>query len=175
MKKLFLLLVIFIPVALFAQSKTLELLNKEGTLLTKDFKDLGKVGSLNFESLKITDVLTDSTTVALKVISTNYDINGIDKYTGVIDEDELDKTKNVLSYICGLMERPAPDEHPDITYSTRDGILIRAYIGKYLSGPNAGKSYWSMFIQTRKNTDASKVNIQKEEALREIIEIFDRL
>ena len=68
-----------------SKSKTVELLEKDGVLLQKDFFDIGRVGGVSFQTIVITNLSSGEKTGALRVI-TEYSSSS---YIGTLDFDEL--------------------------------------------------------------------------------------
>ena len=117
MKKFILLIVLVITCSSLAaqektnssKSKTVELLEKEGVLLQKDFFDIGRVGGVSFQTIVITNLSSGEKTGALRII-TEYSSSS---YIGTLDFDEfnlnckrmLSEIKKEQKYFCEEIER----------------------------------------------------------------------
>lgn len=91
MKKILFLLMITACLSSYAQekqedlskSKTVELLQKDGVLLKKDFYQIGDVPGVNFQNIVITNVATGEKTGALRLKTSYYSSLGSDTYIGL--------------------------------------------------------------------------------------------
>lgn len=137
-----------------SNSKTVELLKKEGVLLKKDFYDIEKVGGASFQTIIITDVSTGEKTGALRIITSDASLT----YIGTLDFDELDGCISSLEYIKNNILTNKFDNYMECEYNTRDGVSF----GVYCRNSNISKyeKVWGLYIQTKSYTDRSFVSFK---------------
>lgn len=159
MKKFLLLIVLMMPIALFAQeqkekssSKTVEFLSKDGSFFKKEFYDQPTVGGsynkIDCQVLIITDMKSNEKRGCLR-LTTHYPTNsGNDDYIGTLDPDELDACVMCLEKIQSDITPSTPITYTEAEYKTRDGVQIGTYWNKR-------KNEWIIYVQTKSYTSRS--------------------
>lgn len=151
-----------------SKSKTVELLQKDGVLLKKDFYDIGKVGGASFQNIVITDVSTGQKTGALRIETSYYSSIGTDTYIGTLDYDELAGCIKSLTYIKDNIITTIPENYVECEYKTKDGVSL----GAYLSTTKKEKT-WKIYVQTKSYTNRSQT-FMKAENISEIISLLNQ-
>lgn len=174
MKKFILLIVLVITCSSLAaqeetnssKSKTVELLEKEGVLLQKDFFNIGRVGGVSFQTIIITNISSGEKTGALRVI-TEYSSS----YIGTLDSDELSGCISSMEYIKTNILTSTYDNYMECEYKTRDGVKFGVYSKE---NPVARKErIWTFYLRTKNYTDRSFVSM-KIDKLDDIIECLKK-
>lgn len=178
MKKIALLLMTLFCLSISAQekkqedvskSKTVELLQKDGVLLKKDFYDIGKISGVTFQNIVITDISTNQKTGALRIETYYYSSSlGTDTYIGTLDYDELAGCIKSLTYIKENIITSLPDNYVECEYKTKDGVSLGAFVRT-----SKKEKEWNIYIQTKKYTSRSQ-EFMKAEKIDEIISILNQ-
>lgn len=177
MKKIFFLLIVMFCLSANAQdkkqediskSKTVELLQKDGVLLKKDFYDIGKTTGVTFQNIVITDISTGEKTGALRIETSYFSSIGTDTYIGTLDYDELAGCIKSLKYIKDNIITTLPDNYIECEYKTKDGVSL----GAFLQTTKKGKE-WKIYIQTKSYTNRSQ-EFMKAEKIDEIISFLEQ-
>lgn len=167
MKKIFILLALIMPMLLCAQekeeksnSKTLEFLSKDGSILKKEFYDLpdvvGKYKKIQNQVLIITDMKTNKKIGCLRLITTYTSSSDDSNYIGTLDPDELDAAVLSMDKILNDVVPTTPTAYTEVEYKTRDGVTIGSFWQE-------NKSEWTIYIQTKSYTTRSWVSFKSEE------------
>lgn len=174
MKKILFLMLMLICLTAKAQdtipntkSKTVELMEKEGILLKKDFYDIGKVGNIPFQTIIVTNISTGEKTGALRITTTYSSVN----YIGTLDYDELTGCISSLEYIKNNILPNTYDNYIECEYKTRDGGVLGVYCRD--SNINKYDKVWGLYIQTKRYTDNSFVSM-KVNRIDDIIACFKK-
>lgn len=150
-----------------SKSKTVELLEKDGVLLQKDFFDIGRVGGVSFQTIVITNLSSGEKTGALRVI-TEYSSSS---YIGTLDFDELSGCISSMEYIKANILVNTYNNYMECEYKTRDGVEFGVYSKE---NPVARKErIWTFYLRTRNYTDRSFVSM-KIDKLDDIIECLKK-
>lgn len=138
-----------------SKSETVQLLNKQGVLLLKDFYDIGKVNipfssTIFFRNIVITNITTGEKSGALRI-----SING---HIGTLDFDEIEGCIKSITYIKRNIINTIPNNYKEFIYTTKDGLTLGAYIND-----NKKTKEWMIFIKSQWHINASmnSMNIDK--------------
>lgn len=178
MKRVLLIMtVLFLVISVNAQtskeneskSETVQLLQKDGILLRKDFYDIGKVEGVTFQNIIITDLSTGEKTGALRLETYYYSPSlGTDTYIGTLDYDELEGCIKSLTYIKDNVITSLPETYTECEYKTKDGVRLGAYVRT-----TKKEREWNIYIQTRSYTNRSQ-NFLSSEKLVEVISLLKK-
>lgn len=179
MKKiLFMMAVVFLAITANAQtnkqeesskSETVQLLQKDGVLLRKDFYDIGKVGGVTFQNIIITDMSTGEKTGALRLETYYYSSSlGTDTYIGTLDYDELEGCIKSLTYIKDNVITSLPETYTECEYKTKDGVSLGAYVRT-----TKKERDWRIYIQTRSYTNRSQEFLSPDKLV-EVISLLNK-
>lgn len=154
-KTILLILLALVPMFIFAQegketeskSKAVEFSKKDGTLLRKEFYDIGSVKGIEFQVLIMTDELSKEKLGALRIKTSYYSSVGTDDYVGTLDFDEIDACLKSLEYIQNTIITSTPATYTECGYSTKDNVEIGTY--------SSEKKGWVVYIQTKGYTTRS--------------------
>lgn len=158
MKKLFFL--IFITQLSFAQ-KTIEsetsnaekFSAKAGSLIKKEYIDIGKVKSVEIKVLHYSDLITNQNTSAVKLEYEYTSSYSTDTKIAVLDADEIDAVIKSIKIIQEKISVETPVNYTEIAFSTRDGFQCGCFFSK-------GK--WSAYMKLEKYDGNSYVFLDKE-------------
>ncbi|MBE6260706.1 MAG: hypothetical protein E7107_07765 [Prevotella sp.] len=168
MKKILFVVVLLMPMFLNAQekeeksnSKTLEFLAKDGSVLKKEFYDLPEVGSsynrTQNQVLIITDLKSNEKRGCLRIITSySSSTSGVNEYIGTLDPDELDAATVSMEKILNEIIPTTPETYTEVVYKTRDGIQIGAFWKEK-------KKEWTIYIQTKSYSSRSMSTYKSEE------------
>ena len=131
MKYLFITLLILLSLNSVAQIKKtddapksqLEVFSERaGSMIKKEYFDVGKVNHITFQVLKLTDILTNTTVVGLRMEGQSSGTYSTTK-AAFIDADEVDGLIKALNYVNTTVLNHTPPEN-DIEYNfhTRSGF-----------------------------------------------------
>ena len=151
-----------------SKSETVQLLQKDGVLLRKDFYDIGKVEGVTFQNIIITDISTGEKTGALRLETSYYSSIGTDTYIGTLDFDELEGCIKSLTYIKDNVITSLPEYYTECEYKTKDGVSLGAFIRT-----TKKERFWRIYIQTRSYTNRSQEFLDSEK-LNEVILLLNK-
>lgn len=169
LRKIFLVIALFCATLAPAQtqeqkseSKTIEFLAKAGSLLQKDFYDVGEAGGIKCQILIITDKVNGIKRGCLRV--EHYDYRSENTYIGTLDSDEIDACIKSLDYLINEAFATTPEVYTELEYRTRDGVQFGAYYDHEKKG-------WHPYAKTKSYTDRSQVfpNIENFTKLVDVI------
>ena len=177
MKKIIIVLALIMPMLLCAQekeeksnSKTLEFLSKDGSILKKEFYDLPEVGTsynkTQNQVLIITDMKTNEKMGCLRIITTYPSSSGNTDYIGTLDPDELDAAILSMEKILNEVLPTTPTTYTEVEYKTRDGVEIGTFWKEK-------KSEWTIYIKTKSYTSRSMSTYKSDELAKLIKNLKD--
>ena len=152
-------------------SKTIEFMAKDGTLLQRDFYELGKVSSVDCQVLVITDCISNQKVGCMRLKTYNYTKYSSDSYIGTLDYDELEACIKSIRYIKDNLLNTVPERYTEVSYKTRDKVEVGAYY-------SVDKKKWTVYVQTKSytsksieflSTDNMRTLLEKMEQAKEII------
>ena len=177
MKKIIIVLALIMPMLLCAQekeeksnSKTLEFLSKDGSILKKEFYDLPEVGTsynkTQNQVLIITNMKTNEKMGCLRIITTYPSSSGNTDYIGTLDPDELDAAVLSMEKILNEILPTPPTTYTEVEYKTRDGVEIGTFWKEK-------KNEWTIYIKTKSYTTRSMSTYKSEELAKLIKNLKD--
>ena len=177
MKKIIIVLALIMPMLLCAQekeeksnSKTLEFLSKDGSILKKEFYDLPEVGTsynkTQNQVLIITNMKTNEKMGCLRIITTYPSSSGNTDYIGTLDPDELDAAVLSMEKILNEILPTTPTTYTEVEYKTRDGVEIGTFWKEK-------KSEWTIYIKTKSYTSRSMSTYKSDELAKLIKNLKD--
>ena len=140
-----------------SKSKIEGLSEKSGTLLKKEFIDIGKFNSVQIQVLKITDVSTGAVLAGLRL---EKEKKGDDAGSFVVflDSDEIDGLLKSINYINeNVLSKPLPDDYIEYNFQSRSGFRAGVY--------KASSAKWSAFVQLDKYYDDSQLFLGSDELI----------
>ena len=167
MKKLLLLVVMLIPVAVCAQennekkstSMTVEFLSKDGSFYKKEFFDLPRIGNvynrIDCQVLIITDLKSNEKRGCLRLITYDYSSSSPKSCIGTLDPDELDACIMCFEKIVSDITVVPATTYTEVEYKTRDGVQL----GTYWDGD---KSEWKTYVETLSYSKHSMAILPKD-------------
>lgn len=150
MKKVFvLLLVSLMTITSFAQaedkgnvskSKAVQFMERDGSLLKKEYYNLGTVKGIECEVVITTDLKNNEKIGCLKLKTTSLGFY----YVGYLDADELAAAIQSLEYIKDVVLSSKPTTHTEVLYKSRDNVVM----GTYTVANSFDNSYkWRVFVK----------------------------
>lgn len=128
-KILNILIVLFMATGAYAQSlvsgsssKTLQLLEADGSFLVKAFYDLATVKGGDCKVLIITDAFSGKKLGCMRLETRPSAARAAETYVGTLDADELDACIQALSYIREHLLLSPCETYTEAEYRTRDLI-----------------------------------------------------
>lgn len=175
---LFMMATIFLTISANAQankqeevskSETVQLLQKDGVLLRKDFYDIGKIEDVTFQNIVITDISTGEKTGALRIETHFYSSSlGVETYIGTLDFDELEGCIKSLTYIKDNVITSLPETYTECEYKTKDGVSLGAFVRTTKKARD-----WRIYIQTRSYSDRSQEFLDSDKLI-EVISLLNK-
>ena len=135
-------------VAQESTSKTLEFMAKDGTLIQREFFQLGKVKGVECEVLIIKDVVSNKKIGCLRLKTRYSSSYSSDTYIGTLDYDEIDACVKSINYIIESVTPSTPERYTEIEYRTRDKVEVGAFYQEKSSS-------WRAYVQTKSYTNKS--------------------
>ena len=127
-----------------SQSKLEAFTNKSGTLIKKEFTDIGVVKNCQVQVLKVTDLISGESFSGVKLeVPAAYG----DK-SKLLDSDELTGLQNSLDLIKDKILNTTPEIYTEIVYKSRGG---------FQAGCFRSKNEWSLFLKIDEYDDKSYI------------------
>ncbi|WP_109300895.1 hypothetical protein [Aquimarina sp. AU474] len=169
MKKFFIITLLLVSNLILAQSQKIEsnksnaeiFSTKSGTLIEKQFIDVGSSKKIKLQIVKYTDIISGDSVSASLIESSSK--NQYSAGTNVIlDIDELKGLIKSIEIINVEVLNTIPENYTEITFSSR---------GNLKAGCFWYKNAWSIYIQLNKRDYKSSIKLNKEE-LSEILNLL---
>jgi hypothetical protein len=122
-----------------SESKAVSFSSRNGSLITKTFYKLDKIGSIEFEVLLLKDEVVKDKIACLRVKTSSYTTK--DTYIGTLDYDELDACIKALNYIKDNLVTTTPTNYIESEYKSKDGVCFGTYFN------DNGK--WVIYVQPK--------------------------
>lgn len=170
MKKI-ILAAFILPLTCFAQTpqKTLSKIEgvsaKSGVLIKKIFTDLGKIKSVEFQILEITDLSSNITTKGLRIETPETGQYSSGSATAFIDEDEIDGLLKALNQFMEITAQAVPDNDVEYVFTSKTGF--KAFLFNY-------KKKWQFNIQVDKYNSRSQPYWDGTGELSNVIELIKK-
>lgn len=133
-----------------SQSKLEAFTGKSGTLIKKEFTDIGAVKNCHVQVLKVTDLISGESFSGVKLeVPATYE----DKTT-LLDSDELSGLLNSLNLIKDKILNTTPEIYTEIVYKSRGG---------FQAGCFRSKNDWSLFLKIDQYDDKSYILCKSED------------
>lgn len=131
-------------------SKTIEFMDKDGSLIVKEFYDLATIKGVKCQVLIVKDVVVGKKIGCMRLETTHYTsyTSSPDTYIGTLDSDELDACIKSLSYLKENLLSQSSETYTEASYKSRDKVEIGAYY-------SADKKKWTAYVQTKSYTNRS--------------------
>ena len=108
------------------KSEAVQFMEKDGTLMLKEFYPEVNIGGVTFQVATLKDVVSDTKIGCLRVSTMYYSKYSTDTYTGVLDYDEITACIQSLKYIKSIVET-TPGNYTECEFKSRDGVKLGAY------------------------------------------------
>lgn len=155
MKKILVAVLITFSLTAFSQdlkkdletTKSDKFSQRSGTLLQKDFIDLGNVGGTEVKILKIKDLNNNESNSSVRFEKQGYGTYS-DTYINAIDKDEVDGLIISIKNLIDNVLKTTPTTYTEVTYSSRGGLSLGSYF-------DVKKAKWTNFLKIEKYTSKS--------------------
>ncbi len=160
------LLFIFIPIHLFSQdsssnkkalTKLETLSNQQGTIIKKEFMDLGNFAGMNVELLTITDQVKGNSKTGIKFSNSERIGYSSREYSSFLDGDEINGLLKFLDFIQTLSDPVTV--YTEFNYQSRGDFKVFAYrkpgAKLWTEGAYADKSYSGSYLELKQKEVAS--------------------
>ncbi len=151
-----------------SESKAIAFLEKNGTLIKKEYYDIEavKVDGVSFENIILTDLLTKEKVGALRLETYYYypSLNKQETYIGTLDYDEIDACIKSLEYIYENITKTVPSTYTECVYSSRDGVSISTFWREK-------KNCWEIALKTKKYISNSETYLKIDSILHIILNL----
>lgn len=121
---------------------------RSGTLLQKDFIDLGKVSGTDVKVLKIADLNNNDSVSSVRFENKSYSSYSSDNYINAIDKDELDGLMISIKKLLNNVLKTNPLTYTEVIYNSRGGFSLGSYY-------ETKKSKWTSFLKVEKHNSKS--------------------
>lgn len=164
MKNLFSLILLMLATSLCAQdlkekntatSKAEAFSEQAGTLIEKQFIDIGSVKGIQIRVLKLKDVISERSVSALRFEYAVKSAYSTDTKIASLDSDEIDGLVKSIRALQSTVFTTTRDVYTEVTFQSRSGFQCGAYY-------DAGKKGWTPYLQIEKY-GKSTVFISQEE------------
>jgi hypothetical protein len=164
MKKINIILILFVFTfsALAQEKKEKQTTQAEqfsaqaGTLIEKQFVDIGKVKGINVQVMKIKDVNSGASKNALRFEYEFKSQYSTDSKIGTLDLDEIDGLIKSMTNLKNNVFPTARDIYTEVTFRSRTGFEAGSYY-------SPEKSKWSTWVQIEKYDRNSMVFLTTED------------
>jgi hypothetical protein len=166
------IVILFLLVASITHGQTIEKLKsnaeifstKSGTLIKKEFVDIGKVKDAKVSVIHYTDMIDDK-----KVSSVNFKYEHTSKYSkstksASLDADEIEGLIKSIKLIQEKIFSTTPDKYTEVSFFSRSGFSA----GCYWSSDK-----WKTYIRLEKFDSDSYVFLQKED-FKNLLELLEK-
>lgn len=150
MKKILLsILVSLITLPSFAQtdgndkeskSKAVQFMERDGSLLKKEYHNLGTVKGIECEVIITTDLKNSEKIGCLKLKTTSQGFS----YNGYLDTDELAAAIQSLEYVKDEVLPSTPNVYTEVLYKSRDNVVMGAYT---ITSDYKNDYKWRVFVK----------------------------
>ncbi|WP_350289829.1 hypothetical protein [uncultured Croceitalea sp.] len=127
---------------------------QSGTLIEKEFIDIGNVGKTEIQILKITDMISGESISSLRITRKIRDSYSTDTKIANLDSDEIDGLIKSIKVIKESVFGSVASNYTEITFRSRSGFQAGCY---------RSKNDWQTYLQMEKNDSKSMVWLKKDE------------
>ncbi len=137
--------------------------SKSGTLLRKEFIEIGHLKSVEVQVLRVTDLVANESASAIRL---RYDTGS--GYSSVkitsLDADEIEGLKSSIKLMQGKVLRSVPTNYVEMSFNSRSG---------FEAGCFWSKQKWTSYIQLD-DGDRDSMILLKEAELTKFIALLDK-
>lgn len=127
--------------------------SKAGTLIEKEFIDIGKIGKTEIQILKITDMIDGESICSLRISQEVKDTYSSDTKIAQLDSDEIDGLIKSMNIIKESVFGVNPPNYTEITFRSRSGFEAGCFW--------SSKVAWSTYLQIKRNDRNSMVFLKR--------------
>ena len=123
-----------------SKSKAVQFMERDGSLLKKEYHNLGTVKGIECEVIITTDLKNSEKIGCLKLKTTSQGFS----YNGYLDTDELAAAIQSLEYVKDEVLPSTPNVYTEVIYKSRDNVVM----GAYTITSNYNNDYkWRVFVK----------------------------
>ncbi|WP_299444094.1 hypothetical protein [uncultured Aquimarina sp.] len=138
--------------------------SKSGTLIEKQYIEIGSIKSTKLKIAKFTDMISGESAKALRFTKTVVSSYSNDTKIASLDIDEVDGLIKSLEIIQESVLNTIPDNYTEITFKSRGGFEAGCYYSKR-------KNKWIVYYQIEKYGSDSIVRME-EKGLADLLELL---
>lgn len=128
--------------------------SQSGTLIEKEFIDIGKISKTEVQILKITDMISGASIKSLRITTEVKSSYSTDTKIAQLDSDEIDGLIKSLSIIEESIFGTIAPNYTEVTFKSRTG---------FEAGCFWSRKSWSTYLQVEKNDRKSMVHLNKDD------------
>lgn len=169
MKKVLVILYLLFNVC-WSQHKTESISNAElfsskaGTLIEKEFIDIGEIKKIKIEILKFTDMISGESIRSLRISREVKDTYSTNVKIAQLDFDEIDGLIKSMKIIRDSVIGDSPTNYTEIAFRSRSGLKAGCFW--------SSKSVWTTYLQIERNDTKSTVYL-KQGDFNELLSLLD--
>lgn len=172
MKKLpLLLLTIVISTLTFGQTKESELSkaekfsSKSGTLIQKEFVDVGTIKRAEIKVIHYKDMISGETVSSMRLEYAVVGKYSTDTKIAILDADEIDGLIASIKMMQEKVFTTTPENYTEVTFQSRGGFEAGCY---------SSKGDWKTYLKLEKYDGKSYVFLKKED-FPELLSLLDKV
>ncbi|MEW7292196.1 hypothetical protein [Aquimarina sp. 2304DJ70-9] len=129
---------------------------RSGSLIEKQFKEVGKVGKTEIKIVKLTDMISGESVSSLRIQRAFIGKYNSDTKIASLDTDEIDALVKSIEIIQKQVFDFPPENYTEISFRSRSGFVAGCYWSK---------DSWKPYIQIKKHDGKSLLTISKSDFL----------
>jgi len=134
-----------------------------GSLIQKEFVDIGKIKTMNMQIVRLKDLITEDSISALRLeYKPAYES---DTKIASLDSDEIESLINAIIAIQEITSSPRPKNYTEISYKSRGGFEAGCYL--------SDKGLWVSYLKLEKY-DRKSYFFLKEQLFEEFLELLQK-
>lgn len=127
---------------------------KTGSLIKKEFQDVGTVKKVEIQYLKITDILSKTNVTGIKLETTVSKSYGVSTVSCFLDLDEVDAFVKSGKLLIESLAGGQPQEYTEFQFTSRDGFQAGAY---------TSEGEWKYFLKLKRYDSDSYIFLTKND------------
>lgn len=135
-------------------SKAEQFATKAGTLIKKEFIDIGTIKKVEIKVIHYTDMISAESISSVKFIYELASSPTFDPKIAIIDADEIDGLIKSIKIMQEKVFTTTPINHTEVAYKSRDGFEVGCYWRL---------TSWIVYLKVEKNDEKSYVFLMKED------------
>ena len=130
-----------------------KLLSKSGTLVRKEFIEIGRVQTARVQALILTELITNAKMYGVRLEYEHSNrLGNNETRMAYLDQDEVDDLIKSIGILKSRVFNTAPDNHTEVAYSSRGGFELGCYLNK---------GQWISYLKYRKYDNETTVLLKQ--------------